>query len=448
MPQYTVTTEVEFLPEIPAFNPNAGFSFETIGGISLNADLPEFLPEIQWHFAALPPASFTADRRELLRAVNAVRDAIPSRTPRAILQNLRLSVNGSVELTGTDCELGIIVAKEWQREGDRSALIPAQRLAEFLKRAKSPEVTCTLSDKGLSITAGAVGMTIPTPEPVEEYPAVAEIGVDPVIVRFDPAELVDALKCTLFATDTESTRYALGGICFDVSESGVVLAATDTRRLSVYPLSASYAHCSFPEGRQPAHINIPANSLEALLRALPDCSGLVTMRISDNWNSAVFDCPNGTKIYCRAVEGRFPRYQDVIPADFGVEYSFDRADLAESLSAVVVARSEANTGTDWLLGESEITLRHKSPEIGEATARFSANRDLFADQVPAEITFDSAYVFDLLNALPKQVKRLSIRIDRDTVTTHGVNSGADHAALMTADGLPLQYVIMPLSRDR
>ena len=42
----------------------------------------------------------------------------------------------------------------------------------------------------------------------------------------------EIVRRTVFATDTESSRYALGGVLVELSASGITAVATDGRRLA------------------------------------------------------------------------------------------------------------------------------------------------------------------------------------------------------------------------
>ena len=53
------------------------------------------------------------------------------------------------------------------------------------------------------------------------------------------ASLRTMIRRTIFATDSESTRYALGGIQMELGAEKLTLAATDSRRLAVVTAASS-----------------------------------------------------------------------------------------------------------------------------------------------------------------------------------------------------------------
>ena len=68
-----------------------------------------------------------------------------------------------------------------------------------------------------------------------EFPPVAEFD-DERFYAIPGKSLRDAIKRTAFATDAESSRYALGGVLLELGKDKVTLAATDTRRLAVFEI--------------------------------------------------------------------------------------------------------------------------------------------------------------------------------------------------------------------
>ena len=75
------------------------------------------------------------------------------------------------------------------------------------------------------------------------------------------------IRRTVFATDVESTRYALGGILVELKGETATLAATDTRRLAVVrgPCAASG-----PGGvENPAPV-VPSKAVALIERSLTD----------------------------------------------------------------------------------------------------------------------------------------------------------------------------------
>src|SRR5580704_9696431 len=121
----------------------------------------------------------SCSRSALAAAFQTVSGVIPNRTPKPILQNVKLETTDS----------GTVIS------GER---------AKYKLGAENPA----------------------------EFPLVAEFD-EQNSVTIAAGVLKQMIQRTVFATDTESTRYALGGVLVEIKGESIVMAATDTRRLAV-----------------------------------------------------------------------------------------------------------------------------------------------------------------------------------------------------------------------
>jgi DNA polymerase III subunit beta len=149
-------------------------------------------------------ASISLDTSTLRAALADVLRAVPARHPKPVLQNVRL---GDGLMTGTDLEVRI--DREIDYHGD-AMLLPAHRLATILRFATGDEVTLKVGDSSVTVKCGAGSWTLPT-EDANEYPT-WEAGELKSICRLPADQFARAAKATTYATDSESSRYALGGV--------------------------------------------------------------------------------------------------------------------------------------------------------------------------------------------------------------------------------------------
>jgi hypothetical protein len=134
------------------------------------------------------------------------------------------------------------------------------------------------------------------------------------------------------ATDTESSRYALGGVQIECREGSMLAAiATDGRRLHVCHLQpASIA------GETPQYCVVPAamwGRLATVARAaVKSCRGLTGGRLAESLRAGVVTIETDGTVVCltwsqadlsvavtaRLIEGRFPRWRDVVDPHVGI----------------------------------------------------------------------------------------------------------------------------------
>ena len=104
----------------------------------------------------------------------------------------------------------------------------------------------------------------------------------------------------------------LGGVLVELTAESIAMIGTDGRRLARMSAPAD------TENDPPAPAGfpvIPVKALKLIERNLADDDPPVHLTIQSG--SAVLMRTESAVIYSRLVEGRFPRYQDVFPANSG-----------------------------------------------------------------------------------------------------------------------------------
>jgi DNA polymerase-3 subunit beta len=233
------------------------------------------------------------------------------------------------------------------------------------------------------------------------------------------------IRRTVFATDTESTRYALGGVLVEVKGESIVMAATDTRRLAVMRGSCAASGSATPESALPV---VPSKALALIEKTLSDETESVSIAIRNN---DVLVKTAAATIYSRLVEGRFPRYQDVIPAKCTTTVELVVGPFYSAVRQAQIVTSEESRGVDFELASGLMTLASRAAEIGESKVELPISYD----GAGLVITFDPRYVAEFLRVLePEQPIRLEL------------TDSESAAVFRTDDGYT--YIVMPLSRDR
>src|SRR5579872_4166700 len=175
----------------------------------------------------------SCSRAALATAFQAVSGVIPTRTPKQILQNARLeATKGQAVLIGTDQEVGIRYRlNEAQIDAAGDVLLPSNRTLAILREMQGETVFIEAGGSETIIRGERAQYKLGAENPAE-FPSVAEFdGQNAISVQ--AGALKKMIRRTVFATDTESTRYALGGVLVEIKGETITMAATDTRRLAV-----------------------------------------------------------------------------------------------------------------------------------------------------------------------------------------------------------------------
>ncbi|MGQ0633075.1 MAG: DNA polymerase III subunit beta [Planctomycetaceae bacterium] len=364
-------------------------------------------------------------RGTLATAFQTVSGVVPTRTPKAILQNVKIeATKGRAVLIGTDQEVGIrytIAEADVQRAGE--ALLPTSRVLAILREFQGDVVAIEATSDGVWVRGDRAEFKLGS-ENAAEFPAVAEFN-ESGCQTVSAALLRQMIRRTVFATDTESTRYALGGVLVELKGETITMAATDTRRLAVVRGQCASSGSGAPENQTPV---VPSKAMSLIERSIADQEEPVSLAIRQN---DVLVKTRTATIYSRLVEGRFPRYQDVIPAQSKVAVDLSVGPFYSAVRQAQIVTSEESRGVDFEFAKGLLVLKSQAAEIGESKVELPISYD----GGELTITFDPRYVSDFLRVLDlEQPLRLEL------------TDSESAAVFRTEDGYT--YIVMPLSRDR
>ncbi|MDA1014805.1 MAG: DNA polymerase III subunit beta [Planctomycetota bacterium] len=364
-------------------------------------------------------------RASLATAFQVVSGVVPSKTPKDILKNVKLQVDGTVAtLIGTDLEVGIrytIPGVEPDSSGE--TLLPTKRIMDILRELTADSVDLEIGPEKIVVRSGQSVFNLSAQDPAE-FPVVADFGDDKYHV-VAPKDLRAMIKRTVFATDSESTRYALGGVLLELTSDSITLAATDSRRLAMVRAGCRGESIDTPENAMPV---VPSKAMTLVERSLEDDDDEV--RIAVHANEILFKSKNST-IYSRLVEGRFPLYRDVIPQGDGAIVDLVVGPFYSAVRQAQIVTDEDSRGVDFTFENGTLRMNSQVSDVGQSTIELPISYD--AD--PITITFDPRFVAEFLRVL-----------DAESQVQLQLLDGESAAVFRTADDYT--YVIMPLSRER
>ena len=163
-------------------------------------------------------------------------------------------------------------------------------------------------------------------------------------------------------------------------------------------------------------------------RALSDADAEI--KVAARANDLMVQSPRAT-IYSRLVEGRFPKWQDILkdrPDASQIEMAVGPFFAAVRQAAIVT--SEESRGVDFTFDDGTLTLAGLAADVGQSRIEIPISHE----GPKIQISLDHRYVTDFLKVL-----------DLQKSVTLAVENNEGPAAVFTDDGYT--YVVMPMSRD-
>lgn len=295
----------------------------------------------------------TVSAATLSAALRSVAAAVPARSPKPILQNVLIR-DGVI--TATDLELRITAPLEESR--GHTLLLPFARLSQIVgSLVGTDDVTLAIAGTVCTVVGGSGEWKIPV-EDAAEFPAAGYTSSDP-IARLPSDQFVALVNSVRFATDNESSRFALGAVLIEWQrESGTLtFVGTDGRRLCA-------ASAEIDQDTDDCHVLAPRRVVDVLVRL---CKGADAIQL-ERTTSELVATVDGVIVQARLVEGRFPKWRDVEPTTDATPSLVVAGALLHACRQAAICTSEESKGVTLTITDSGLSIRGKSPEYGESSA--------------------------------------------------------------------------------
>lgn len=363
------------------FNQSTAIPAHVISGI---------IPPIEIDAVSEPDNDATAiiDREPLTRALYVAMAAIERRTNDAILQNIRLQeVNNALQITGTDIDIEIAITVSASIDAGFATTIPAHQAHALLaKSRKSDFVSLEIdqeSDK-LGIDTEKTTFNLNT-LPVDEFPS---LDCEPFTHQFElnGSTFWNAIDAVQGAISTEETRYYLNGIYMHEFQDKLRFVTTDGHRMYCQDLPAPRGCQTMPSGIIPRKAIAIIQKLTKAAKFRPET---VKINVSETKFQIEFD---NVRIRTKLIDGQFPDYHRVIPANNPNKMHVISKDLSDAIGDVSLISSDRGRAIKLSMMGDILGLSVNNPDAGNAEASIPMHSS--GDEV--EIGFNSKYLTELL----------------------------------------------------
>ena len=299
---------------------------------------------------------FSVSKEKLLEGLQTVQNVVSTRTTLPILSNVLLHASeGLLRLTTTDLDVGVCGSVEAQIDKPGATTLPARRLATIVRELPASEIHVEVDSKNVaSIRCGQSFFKI-LGLPEEEFPPLPRFD-DAKEFKLAQKDLRDGLRKTSYAISTDETRYVLNGILFSFKENKLTMVATDGRRLALVDIEVE-----FPRSHE-VEIIIPTKCVTELARLMGD-QGDVKMKVGENQVAFEVD---GTLLVSKLVEGNYPNYRQVIPAEARERVTLERELFHNAVHRVSLLASDKSNSVKLVFSKNNIEIAANTPDVGEA----------------------------------------------------------------------------------
>jgi DNA polymerase-3 subunit beta len=294
-------------------------------------------------------------RDDLAQKLGVVARAVSTRANVQILSGVLLRAEaGRLNLAATDMELSLRSSLEAQIEGEGSVVVPGRLLVDLVRLLPENEVTFEhrAEENVLHVTCGPSSATLNT-YAAEDFPRLPDLDAVGTFT-VDRTSFLDTVSRVARSASRDESRPVLTGILVRFEAGKLVMAATDSYRLSVKEAAL--------EGDTPdLEAIIPARALGELARIAQDGD---TVEVGVHENQVVF-ATGDAWLTSRRIDGQFPNYRQLLPEGFEHDVTLPRGEILDVVRRVGVM-VQRTSPIQLRFAEGELTVFARTQDVGEA----------------------------------------------------------------------------------
>lgn len=352
---------------------------------------------------------------DLLKGLSIVANALPPKTSLPSLTNILLETEADrLRLAATDLDTSVITSIPATISTQGSVALPGKKLLEIVKELPGGDIHIGGSGSRVTISCGSSNFVLAgsSRESFPSLPSPAEVQFMEIPLK----AVSDAVRKTVFAVASDDYRPALNGALWKMGPEGLEIVATDGHRLARMRLS----ELSFEKGLEA----IVAPKALYLMGRLGEEDN-----ISFGSQGTQICIRSGeTVVFSRIIEGPYPPYEKVIPAENPLVLSVNRQDLVASLRRMRIIANPATHQVRFTLEPGKIILQAENTDAGEAREDLSAR----FDAEPLQIAFNGDFLMEILKNMDGESVVLKIRDGGTAVLIEELEQdpGSEYLALL------------------
>lgn len=360
-------------------------------------------------------------RDALLGPLQSVAGIVEKRHTLPILSNILIQrKEDQISLIATDLEIQIstrIVVET--KSGDMLSLtVSARKLQDILRALPdAAEVILDAQNNRLQIRAERSRFNLQT-LPAVDFPTLANPGAMLARVEISQRELRKLFLLVQYAMAQQDIRYYLNGLLLVLEGDQIRVVATDGHRLG-------YAAGRVSKEEEKREVILPRKAVVELAKQLQESDEHVEIEIYSAQLRFRFST---IELFTKTIDGKFPDYTRVIPANYQKQISLDRSTLLQSLQRVGILSNEKFRGVRWVLGANSLRISCTNNEQEEAQEELEVG---YAGEA-LDMGFNITYLLDVLTTVPSET----------VICAFG---DANSSMLLTVPSNPeFRYVVMPM----
>ena len=362
---------------------------------------------------------FVCKKSDLLKGINIVLKAVPSKTTMAILECILIDASAEkIKLTANDMELGIETVIEGDIQERGIVAIDAKIFSEIIRKLPDNDVTIeTNADYKTKITCEKAKFDI-SGKSGEDFSYLPYIEKSDSI-SVSQFSLKEIIKQTIFSISDNENNKMMTGELFEVKDNILKVVSLDGHRVSIRNLELK-------ESYEQKKVIVPGKTLMEISKILSgEMDALVTIFFTKNHIVFEFD---QTVVVSRLIEGEYFRIEQMLSSDYETKVQVNKKEFLNCIDRATLLIKEGDKKPIIIqITDGDMRLKITSG-IG------SMNEEILIEKEGKDILigFNPKFLIDALRV-----------IDDETITLYLVNPQAP--CFIQDDTKSYIYLILPVN---
>jgi len=329
----------------------------------------------------------TLNKEDFSNGIKIVEKITAQKPIQPVLSNILIETVSSdrIKFVATDLNLAINYKTKATVVSEGSITLSARKISEIVSKIASSDINIKTEEdeNSIKIKSGKAEFDLVSIS-AKEFPKVLEENSEEEfkIVVLNKNEFSKAIKQVIFAVSQLETQGVLTGVCFNIEDKTLELAATDGNRLARVRKEIKSSVSEL------LNFIVPAKTLQEVQRISSIVEDEnITLKIMKN--KILFEFEN-MSFQSRLIEGIYPKYQQLIPTSNDKKVIADRVELINSIERVSPLVNDRTNVERFNLKQGQLEIMADTPEAGKSKDYIDIEYD-FDDML---IAFNYKYVLD------------------------------------------------------
>ena len=358
-------------------------------------------------------------KANLLKGVNIVSKAVPSKTTMSILECILIDAStNEIKFTANDMELGIETIVEGEILEKGIVAVDAKVFSEIVRKLPDNDVTIDSdSNYQISITCEKANFHISgkSGEDFSYLPYIEKTD----FISLSQFTLKEVIRQTIFSIADNDNNKLMTGELFEIHANELKVVSLDGHRISIRSIELKD---SYPDRK----VIVPGKSLQEVSKIL---SGETDeeVRIFFTGNHIVFEFDN-TTVVSRLIEGEYFKINQMLSSDYETKFVINKKELLSCIDRATLLVKEGDKKPIIF----KITDEDMEISINSQLGSMKEDIDIEKEGKDILIGFNPKFLIDALRV-----------IDDENVTIYMVNPKAP--CYIRDDEQKYIYLILPVN---